>query len=120
MSTLTAKLSNADVRWDGTLSGLTPTLTGEAATQLLQLGDQAVPELLEALSDPDKFVAAHVILTRLSGVQYQAFPAWNGLEVVLAADGTVSIDPAQQPVLIERWQRWYQTRPHPTALPLAD
>ncbi|MEK7311089.1 MAG: hypothetical protein AAB382_03880, partial [Chloroflexota bacterium] len=61
-----------------------------------------------------------VILTKLSGVEYQSLPAWNGLEVVLAADGTVSIDPAQQPILIERWQRWYQTQPHPTALPAAD
>lgn len=120
MSTLIEILSNADVRWDGTIVGLTPTLTGEAARQLLDMGDEAVPELLEALSDPDKFVSAHVILTKLSGVEYQAFPAWNDLEVVLAADGTVSIDPAQQPVLIERWQRWYKTQPHPAALPPAN
>ncbi len=120
MSALIDKLSNNDVRWDGTRFGLMPTLTGAAANQLLDMGDEAAPELLDALSDPDKYVSAHVILTKLSGVEYQSFPAWNGLEVVLAADGTVTIDPAQQPVLFERWQRWYQTQPHPTALPAAD
>ncbi len=120
MSDLIDQLSNTDVHWDGTRFGLTPTLTGAAANRPLNMGDEAVPELLEALSDPDKFVAAHVILTQLSGVQYQSFPAWNGLEVVLAADGTVSINPAQRPTLVQRWRHWYETQPHPAALPSAN
>ncbi len=119
MSASIEMLSNADVRWEGTAVGLEPTLTGEAA-RLLKMGDGALPELMQALSDPDKYVGAHVVLTKLSGVEYESFPAWNGLEVILAADGTVRIDPAQQAVLIKRWQRWYQTLPHPTALPPPD
>lgn len=114
---LIIQLSNSDVKWDGNRFGLMPILTGTAAQQLLDAGDEAVPGLLEALSDPDKFVAAHVILTKLSGVEYTALPDWNGLSVNLAADGTVTIDPAQRPALIGRWQRWYQTWPHPAALP---
>jgi hypothetical protein len=117
VTTLLADLSNSNVQWDGNRFGLMPTLSGAAANQLLDMGPAALPALLEALSDPDKFVSAHVVLTKLSGVEYQSFPAWNGLEVILSADGTVSIDPAQQPVLIERWRRWYQTEPHPAVLP---
>jgi hypothetical protein len=116
VSAWTEKLSNADVRWEGTALGLAPELTGEAA-RVVQLGDQALPGLLEALSDPDRFVVAHVALTELLGVEYESFPTWNGLEVSLEADGTVRIDPAQRPALAQRWQRWYTARPRPTALP---
>jgi hypothetical protein len=119
VSALIANLSNADVQWHGTPIGLMPILSG-AANQLLEMGYEAVPGLLNALSDPDKYVGAHVVLTKISGVQYQAFPAWNGLEVVLAADGTASIDPDQQPVLIRRWRSWYHAEPHPAALPPTD
>jgi hypothetical protein len=111
-------LSNDDVRWAGTLFGLSPRLTGEAAA-LLEMGEGALPALIEALSDPRRYVGAHVALTGLSGVEHESFPTWNGLAVVLAADGSLSIDPAQRPVLIERWRRWYQTRPHPDTLPSA-
>jgi hypothetical protein len=119
VSALIDKLSNANVQWDGTPIGLMPTLTGTEANQILEMGDTTVPDLLVALSDPDKYVVAHVILTKLARLEYEAFPAWNGLEVVLAADGSVTIDPAQQSALIERWQLWHQSEPHPTALPPA-
>jgi hypothetical protein len=112
-------LSNDDVHGEGTLLGLAPALTGEAR-RLLERGEGVLPVLIEALSDPGRFVAAHVALTEISGVEHDTFPAWNGLAVALQTGGSVSIDPAQQPLLIERWRRWHQTRPHPAALPPAD
>ena len=36
---------------------------------------------MATLSDPDRFVAAHILLTRYSRVEHSAFPAWNGLAV---------------------------------------
>jgi hypothetical protein len=113
-------LSNADIKWEGTYAGLTPILIGERAKQLSEMGDQVTPELLAALTNEDVFVAAHVILTQLSGIEYQAFPAWNGLVVDIAADGTVTIDPDQRFNLVRRWERWYDTEPRPRVLPSGD
>jgi hypothetical protein len=114
------ELSNADVEWEADFVGRAPTLTGEAARRLAELGEQAIPELLRALSDPGRFAAAHVLLTRLSGVEYQAYPEWNGLKVDIAADGTVTIDPDQRLDLAKRWEHWYNTEPRPETLPPSE
>lgn len=110
-------LANADVRWEGTHLGLSPTIAGEAADRVRRQGESAVPRLVDALEDPDRFVAAHVLLTEISGVEHQAFPSWNGLAVDLAADGTVTIDPAQRHDLARRWRAWQAASPRPRALP---
>jgi hypothetical protein len=112
-------LSNDQVAWEGGPSGLAPTLIGEAAEKLAEKRDQAIPALVAALSDPDRFVAAHILLTRLSGVEHSAFPAWNGLVVDLRADGTVALDLAQRFTLARRWERWARASPHPKTLPPA-
>jgi hypothetical protein len=120
MSQLVEEITNTDVKWNGNYVGLSPILTNDAAKRLIELGEQAIPSVLVALSDPDKFVTAHVILTQVSKVEYQAFPAWNGLVVDVAADGSVNIDPDQRLDLVRRWERWYQTKPRPKALPPGD
>lgn len=79
--------------------------------------DEATPALLAALHDPDRFVVAHVLLTRRSGTEGSAFPEWNGLAVELHPDGTVVIDPAQRFALARRWERWAKEKPRPTSLP---
>ena len=111
------ELSNADIKWEGTYAGLSPILIGEKAKQLAEMGGQAIPELISTLSNEDVFVAAHVLLTQLSGIEYQAFPAWNGLAVDIASDGTVAIDPDQRFDLVRRWEKWYQTKSRPKVLP---
>lgn len=116
MSQLAEDITNTDVKWSGNYAGLSQTLTSDAGQRLIDLGEQAIPRLLAALSDADKFVAAHVILTQLSKVEYEAFPAWNGLAVDMAEDGSVSIDPQQRFDLVRRWERWYQTNPRPGVL----
>ncbi|MBI5656239.1 MAG: hypothetical protein HZC44_05230 [Geobacter sp.] len=115
-----AGLSNADVRWHGTRAGFTPEMTGEKAMAVAGMGDQVVPQLLALLDDEQAFIAAHVLLTRISGVEYQPFPLWNGLALNIAADGTVTVDPAQRFVLARRWGRWYSSRPRPALLPSED
>lgn len=112
-------LNNGSIRWDGTFVGLVPTIVSDSTRQLLASGDLAIPQLISALEDESKFVAAHVLLTLLSGVEYQTLP-WNGLVVDIAADGTVTIDPAQKFDLVKRWKRWHQTEPRPRVLPSAD
>lgn len=108
LGALVEGLSNADIVWDATLAGLTPTLGSPGSGRLLQLGRPAARRLVAAMSDPDRFVAAHVILTLASGMPTSTFPDWNGLVVEIDADGQVRIDPEQRFAMARRWQRWYE------------
>lgn len=99
--------TNDAVRWNGTRYGLTPTLS-DHAEQLVKGGEISTPQLMDALADPSRFVTAHVILTRIAGAPYDAFPAWNGLEVILEANGAVRIDPEQRHKLVQQWKPWFE------------
>ena len=114
---LVDQLSNDDIRWDGTFTGLVPTIVGDEAQQLLAIGDDALPQLISVLEDESKFVVAHVLLTLLSGVEYRTTP-WNGLTVDLAATGEINIDARQRFALARRWRAWQQTTPRPRSLHL--
>lgn len=109
------QLSNADIRWNGTFYGLIPIIVGDAARQLLASGTAAIPQLVDALEDESKFVAAHVLLTMLSGVEYHTAP-WNGLEIELSADDDVRTDPHQRFELARRWRAWQEVTPRPRSL----
>ncbi len=103
---LVARLRNADVTWDGNYFGLQPTIEGKTAKQLLVLGKQASPALRKALSDTDKFVAAHVLLTKTEEKEYQVSGShWNNLKVDLHADGTVDLHPEQIEKIIAMWNK---------------
>jgi hypothetical protein len=108
--------NNDAVHWDGTRFGLLPTLP-EEAEYIAREGQVVVPILLDAMTDPHLFVAAHVLLTRITGVQHGTFPAWNGLTVDLRGEAEVSIDPDQMPNLARRWKLYFQTEPRPSLLP---
>jgi hypothetical protein len=111
-------LSNGDVEWHGTAEGLYAALATERARRLAKTDAVAIiPELINALSDANKFVASHVLLTSLSHVEYSAFPSWNGLQVDIQPDGQIVINSEQRHELARRWQHWYQTNPRPSALP---
>jgi len=109
-------LNNADIRWDGTLVGLVPMIVSNAAYQVLASGDVVIPALMSALEDESKFVAAHVLLTLLSGVEYHTMP-WNGLKIDLLPDGQAQFDADQRFELMRRWRTWQQATPHPRSLP---
>src|SRR5262249_26332025 len=113
-----SNLSNDDVDWHGTTVGFYASLKSERAKRLGETNAEAVmPELINALSDADKFVAAHVLLTFLSHVEYSTFPSWNGLEVDIQADGQINIDAMQRHKIARRWKRWYQSESRPATLP---
>jgi len=116
ISRLVDQLSNNDIRWDGTFVGFVPTIVSDGARQLLTIGGAAVPQLVSALEDESRFVAAHVLLTLISAVEHQTGP-WNGLAIDLAADGKTHIDAHQRFELARRWRAWQQAKPHPRSLP---
>ena len=105
LPTLVSRLSNSDVKWDGNVVGLCPTVTGPTAKQFLDLGEEASPYLRQALSVPDKFAAAHVLLTKIETRQFQVSAShWNGLRVDLNADGSVDLHPEQMDEIKALWK----------------
>lgn len=109
------RLDNGDIHWNGTFYGLVPTIVGDAARRLLASGTAAIPLLVGALEDESRFVAAHVLLTMLSGIEYRSAP-WNGLEVDVSAHDEVRIDPRQRFELARRWRAWQSATPRPRSL----
>jgi len=108
------ELSNADVSWDATYDGFLPRVS-ERATVAFRT--EPVSTLLELLSDPERFVVAHVGLTQIAGLKYSTFPTWNGLSIQLEPDGRTTIDPEQCHALAKRWRSWYTSATHPPVLP---
>lgn len=117
MNPVTQSLSGAEVTWEGTDAGLMPELVSTQGAPAAEPGADAIPQLIDALDDPVLFVVAHVLLTRLTAVEYGTFPTWNHLAVGMKSDGSVSIDPEQRFRLAADWRRWYSTDPRPAALP---
>ncbi|MGV8966276.1 MAG: hypothetical protein ACOH2F_08350 [Cellulomonas sp.] len=109
-ATVARLLATGDVRWDGSDLGLLPHLPAEDERLVLTLDEDDIPALVDALDRPQTFVKAHVLLTRLTEVERETFPTWNGLAVDIAADGSILVDPSQRPAIVERWQRWLAQR----------
>lgn len=115
---LAREIRNTDIQWDGTYVGLMPRLATERANRLLTLGEAAIPSLLAALDDAERFAAAHVLLTRISGVEFEAGAGqYNGLRVELLANGAAKLDPAQRAELAARWRKWSVATPRMPRLP---
>lgn len=100
-----ASLSNRDVTWDGNLLGLTPSLSEQAQVFLNHYPESGDAQMLEALTDEDRYVLGHVILSMKHD---QSFAGdgdhWNGLRVVLKADGSSEYAPGQRADLERRWR----------------
>jgi hypothetical protein len=112
-------LSPDEVEWEGNEAGYQPFLSPADERAAAGLGAGDASALVDALADGERFVKAHVGLTRLSGVEYESFPTWNGLELALHADGDVSIDAEQRARLAHRWRQWLSSDPRPDRLPPA-
>lgn len=110
------ELSNADVTWAATYDGFVPHLS-ERATTAFRRDEETISTLLGLLTDPDKFVVAHVGLTQIAGLEYSTFPTWNGLSIHLEPNGHATINPEQRHELSRRWQSWYASSPRPRVLP---
>ncbi len=104
-----AALRNDDISWDGTWIGLWPRLSDRAA-RIEAFGDAAIPLLKSALENEDQYVAAHVLLTCLTGEPFcPSGGKYNGLAVALYADGRTVIHDQRASIR----QRWNQ--PHRNA-----
>jgi hypothetical protein len=100
-------MSNADIKWIGSKVGLQPKLIGTPAKLLIERGPSVTPFLLRGLEKEDKFVACHVLLTKLNLEGY--FPIegsiWNGLKVRHNKKGEPVYDKNEIPKLLIFWDR---------------
>ena len=100
-----AELRNADITWDGSDVGLLPHVTGPPARYLADHPEASRPYLLAALEDPNRFAAAHVLLTMASSKLHSMSAShWNGLSVSLQAHGGVQLHPEQRRDLQALWR----------------
>lgn len=105
------RISNRDVDFHGSIWGLWPELSGKSAEIVNDKRVEYVPDLLELLEDPERYVAAHVILAHL--VTHVPRPLdsrqWCGLYVELPGDGTEKYlsTPAE---LQTRWREVLEAR----------
>lgn len=102
---------NSDFHWTASYDGYAPYLTSLATEALVERLLSEPPDLddalLRALDDPDRFVAAHLLLTWRSRVEFETFPCWNGLVIGPLSDGgRFAIDAVQSARLADGWRRW--------------
>jgi hypothetical protein len=104
---LCGNISNEGIEWVGDFIGMRPTLVGENE-QLVETTHVNVDSwLMQALDDPNRWIAAHVLLTARHpecGTRFDT-SHWNGLEVRVRGDGPARIDPKQQDAIREFWRK---------------
>jgi hypothetical protein len=101
---LTEAISNRDIRWDGTLLGLRPQVEGASALVLSHWRAELPEQLVAALNDPDRFVAAHVLLGKgLRITLTTSGDRYDQLNVDLPAKGPATIDRVQQGRIKKLW-----------------
>jgi len=102
---LVETISNDQVCVDGTTLGLMVQFDTRAAQQVRSYGPRANPALIVALNDPDRFAAAHVLLTEINCREYSLNGGkWNELEIALYGDGRIDFHPEQIPHLQGYWK----------------
>ena len=100
-------LSNKDVEVDGTPFGLMVDVQSSAAEQLKSFGSRANWALERALDDPERFAAAHILLTEINESQVSSFGSashWNDMRITLHAGGSVNFHAEQISQLQEHWR----------------
>ncbi|MCX5673878.1 MAG: hypothetical protein NTX87_02620 [Planctomycetota bacterium] len=103
-----AGISNRGIGWGTDFFGTSPKTVGENEAWVRKAQFTLAKSLLKALDDPERWVAAHVLLTFQFGDIPKAAPKdprryFNGLQVVILPDGKVAIDPAQRAAIRDAW-----------------
>jgi hypothetical protein len=97
-----AQIKNSDVNFQGEYIGIAEHISG-ASEEVRKIGVRAVPFLYEALKDPSRYVAAHVLLTHIVLKKRElSAKDWNHLVIDSfgpASDRTVK----DQRVAVERF-----------------
>lgn len=105
---LIGEIKNSDVIWHGTTFGWMPSAIGTTSEVARHFQAESVPQLIDALKDPDRFVAAHIILSDCAVSEYERDDFWiNGLAINSGPDGLPAFQPEQGIALHGKWSEWY-------------
>ena len=102
-------ISNDGILWAEVNMGVYPLVEGQNEKWVLNTGLDAYPHLLEALDDPDRWVAAHVLLTKkrlmeIGPVRWPlSYTEWSGLHIEYLSGGTVHFDHEQRTAIRQHW-----------------
>jgi hypothetical protein len=101
---LAQTINNRDIKWDGNVIGLQPAVEGASRLASNRFRPEMTQRLVSALDDPERFVAAHVLLSKKLLVSRKIQAAeYDHLAVTLQANGAVTIDPAQRGRIKQLW-----------------
>ncbi len=102
------RIRNAEVTWSFIHHlGWMPSFTGTTAHMARNFRAEFIPHLVEALKDPDRFIAAHTILTGSASSSYQVGDhEFNGLAVEGEPGETALVRPEQRFALYRKWSDW--------------
>ena len=105
------RISNAEVTWDFVHHiGWMPGLKGTSHHMARNFRAEFIPYLIEALKDPDRFIAAHTILTGTAISSYQLGDhEFNGLAVEGEPGETALVRPEQRFALYRKWSDWHSS-----------
>lgn len=98
-------LDNTDISWEGNYFGLQAILSDRAKCVLASKTAEDLLCLYDALGDPNRFVASHVLLACVHGINDFDASSWCGLEVDIEANGDCIIDPSQMDKIRQFWFR---------------
>jgi hypothetical protein len=109
VKTLIRDLGNRDIEWDGDFVGLSPRVKGRPSLELANRDDErTVQDLILSLKKRERFVAAHVLLTQITGIDYQRDESmWNGLHVDLRPSGEALYVVEDMDYLYQCWEKWF-------------
>ncbi len=99
------EMTNKDVQWDGNFLGLYPKIINKSLADLVSIPDLQIDQsLLLALEDENRYVVSHVLLTMRNCKSYHFdTESWNGLQVQIHADNTVTFSGNDLIRLKEDW-----------------
>lgn len=101
---------NSEVQWDGTFIGLKPSMANseEIEQQIRENSSEVKKSLMMALADHERYISAHVLLTKFYGSSSNIDAGqWNGLHVNLKASGDVEYQESDQEALIRQWNNFF-------------
>ncbi len=102
------EMTNEDIHWDANFFSLHPEIVNSNLLELINMSEPKIDQLLlHALVEENRYVVAHVLLTMRLCLTFPAdIMSWNGLQVQIYADNTVSFSGNDLNHLRDFWVNW--------------
>lgn len=106
-----ARLTNDDCCFVKGGFGLASNAYSDDYVYILKQRDNAIPKLVQALDDPERFAIAHVLLVWITRRTMDISEThWNGMRITLREDGKVDYHPDQMEKIKEMWPSYLRDR----------